>query len=161
MHRLFALGRRLVFGGDDADVSLPKVEEVPSATTPNATTSSSSHVADDSSSLVVVKTAATLQEEEEEEEKEKSGDIGVGGGTYFLGVVEDTTTALRADVEKIEADLVNNEFSEEGEFVLATRIHLPSLVSVCTGYCMWTSVRPTFARGKLKQKANATRPRGK
>ncbi len=35
-------------------------------------------------------------------------------GHYFLRVVDDTTKELRSRVDEIEADLANNELSDEG-----------------------------------------------
>ncbi|CDI98675.1 hepatoma up regulated protein [Echinococcus multilocularis] len=125
-------GHRLVYGEENSslDVSLPKVEEVPSMNTTD--TSQDEAIAlttgleEAASSLALVNghtldknkggmAVAVLPMKGEQSDEVKDGH-------YFLRVVEDTAQELRDRVEEIERDLNENEFNDEVSGHLRTTV---------------------------------------
>lgn len=123
------------------DVPLPKVEEVPSMNT-TGTSQEEEPVApitgleEAASSLALVNGHVPEKNEEEmvasvvpmKEQRDEAKD-----GHYFLRVAETTAQELRDRVEKIERDLCEHEFSDEGLFYT---ILLSSFKSTKSIYCI-------------------------
>lgn len=125
-------GHRLVSGEENSslDVSLPKVEEVPSINTTD--TSQEEAIAlttglEEAASSLALVNGHTLDKNKGEMavavlpmKGEQSDEV--KDGHHFLRVVEDTAQELRDRVEEIERDLNENEFPDEVSGHLRTTV---------------------------------------